>query len=409
MRRPSLGPGPKARALALALALTGCDSPPSAQGPVPAAEEELLVTRGALYEHVLLTGELEAADSEDLLAPKTEGWATPIRWLIEDGASVKQGDKVVELDNTAILEKISDHDLAVLHAEIELTNQKATSEVELADKRFEVHSQQTALAKAKLDAGVSPELVSRREYQQFQLAVRTAKTGLATAKDDLKAAQEAARLQEQVKRIALQKARRKYDGAVEQIHALALTAPRDGVAVVDTHPWEGRKWQVGDTVWPGLTVAKLPDLSSMIVEAVVSDVDDGRVRPGMKATCVVDAYPDQPLEGTVLAVSPVAREPEHQSQRRFFSVVVELPPTNIENLRPGLSVKVDVRVAEHDDVLLAPRVALDLFVEPPRAWLSSGEAIEVEVGACDAQRCEVLAGLDEGASLTRRPSEEVAG
>lgn len=406
MRRPS-GCGP--RGLVLVLALAGCDSSPSAPPPVPAAEEGLVVTRGALQEHVLLTGELEAAQSDDLLVPKTEGWGISIRWLIEDGAPVHKGDKVVELDNTAVLEKINDYDLAVTEASIELTNQKATSEVELADKRFEVHSQQTALAKAKLDASVSPELVSRREYQQFQLAVRTAKTALATAKDDLKAAQEAARLQEQVKRIALQKARRKYESAVEQIKALALTAPRDGVAVVGTHPWEGRKWQLGDTVWPGLTVAKLPDLSSMIVEAEVSDVDDGRVRPGMKATCVVDAYPDRPIEGTVLTVSPVAREPEHQSQRRFFSVVVELPPTDIENLRPGLSVKVDVRVAEHADVLLVPRVALDLSVEPPRAWRSSGEAVEVELGACDAQRCEVLAGLDEGTSLARRPNEEVAG
>ncbi|MCA9704720.1 MAG: efflux RND transporter periplasmic adaptor subunit [Myxococcales bacterium] len=358
---------------------------------------------------LVLTGELEAAESDDLLAPKTEGWGISIRWLVEDGAAVRKGDKLVELDNTAILETISDLDLAVTQAAIELTSQRATSEVTLEDKRFEVQSQQAALAKAELDAGVAPQLVSRREYQQFQLAVRTAKTALATAKDDLEAAKKGARLEEEVKRIALQKAERKLQSAEEQIHALMLAAPRDGVVVVGTHPWEGRKLQLGDTVWPGLTVAKLPDLSSMIVEAVVSDVDDGRVRAGMQATCVVDAYPDRPLEGRVLSVSPVAREPEHQSQRRFFSVVVELPPTDIENLRPGLSAKVDVAVAEHADALLAPRAALDVSTDPARAWRATGEAVEVELGACDAQRCVVLAGLEEGERLQRSPSEEVAG
>jgi multidrug resistance efflux pump len=343
------------------------------------------------------------------LAPRTEGWGIAIRWLAEDGVLVRKGDKVVELDNTAVLETISDLDLAVSQAGIELASQRATSAVAVEDKRFEVETQRIALAKAKLDAGVLPTLVSRREYQQFQLAVHTARTALATAEDDLRAAQEGARLEEEVKRIALSKARRKLESAQEEIDGLLLTAPRDGVVVVGTHPWEGRKLQMGDNVWPGLTVAKLPDLSSMVVEAVLSDVDDGRVRPGMAARCVVDAWPERPLAAEVLSVSPVAREPEHQSARRFFSVVLTLPAGGIEDLRPGLSVKADVLVAHHQGELLAPRAALDTSTEPARAWLASGEAVDVELGPCDAHRCVVLAGLAEGAALSSGPPKEAAG
>lgn len=387
--------------------LAACDP---ARGPnEPVADPSLVVTRGALEERILLTGELEAAESEQLLAPRTEGWAIAIRWLAEDGALVKKGDKVVELDNTAVLETISDLDLAVSQAGIELTSQRATSAVAVEDKRFEVQTQRTALAKAELDAKVSPQLVSRREYQQFQLAVSTATTALATAEDDLRAAQEGARLEEEVKRIALDKARRKLESAQEEIEGLVLSAPRDGVVVVGTHPWEGRKLQMGDNVWPGLTVAKLPDLSSMVVEAVLSDVDDGRVRPGMAATCVVDAWPERPLAAEVLSVSPVAREPEHQSARRFFSVVLTLPAGGIDDLRPGLSVKADVLAAQHEGELLAPRAALDTSTEPARAWLASGEAVDVELGPCDAHRCVVLAGLSEGAALGPAPRQEVAG
>ncbi len=391
------------------VASTGCAAEGTSSAPRNDAGPALTVVRGDLEEHILLTGELEAANSEELLAPQTDNWGISIRWLVEDGAVVKAGDRVVELDNTAILEQISDLDLAVIKAGNELASQRAQSAVTLEDKRFEVETQKTALAKAKLDAAVSPQLVSRREYQQFQLAVRSAQTALSTAKDDLRAAKDAARLDEEVKRIALHKAQRKLDSAEEQIDALVLAAPRDGVTLVGTHPWEGRKLQLGDTVWPGLTVAKLPELSSMLVEAEISDVDDGRVRPGLTATCVVDAYPDRPIDARVLAVSPVAREPEHQSARRFFSVTLELLEADVSDMRPGLSVKADVHAARHEDVLLAPREALDTSTQPARAWLDSGEAVDVELGACNAHHCIVLAGLDEGASVRREPTEEAAG
>lgn len=376
--------------------------PPSLSGP------PLVVTRGALEERLLLTGELEADQSEELVAPRTEGWGVAIRWLAEDGALVRQGDKVVELDNTAVLETISDLELAVIQTGTELASQQATSAVAVEDKRFEVSTQRIALAKARLDADVSPELVSRRDHQKFQLAVHTATTALASAEDELRAAQQGARLEEEVKRIALAKARRKLDSAREEVAALTLAAPRDGVVLVGTHPWEGRKLQVGDTVWPGLTVAKLPDLGSMVVKAVQSDVDDGRVRPGMAARCLVDAWPERPLAAEVLTVSPVAREPEHQSQRRFFSVVLRLAAHDLHDLRPGLSVQADVLVARHEGELLVPRAALDTSTEPARAWPAAGDAVEVELGPCDAHHCVVLAGLSEGAALRPAPGQGVA-
>ena len=86
--------------------VVGCD--PAAGPDLPAAVgSPLVVTRGALEERLLLTGELEADRSEELVAPRTEGWGVAIRWLAEDGAPVRQGDPVVELDNTAVLETIT--------------------------------------------------------------------------------------------------------------------------------------------------------------------------------------------------------------------------------------------------------------------------------------------------------------
>ena len=90
--------------LGLGLGAGGCTEPPAsaARGASP-----LVVERGPLAPRLLLTGELEAVESDELLAPQTDNWAISIRWMAEDGALVKAGDRVVELDNTAILEEIS--------------------------------------------------------------------------------------------------------------------------------------------------------------------------------------------------------------------------------------------------------------------------------------------------------------
>ena len=80
--------------------------------------------------------------------------------------------------------------------------------------------------------------------------------------------------------------------------------------MIADHPrWEGRKFQVGDTVWPGFTIGTMPDLTQALeVDADLSDVDDGRVKAGLTGTCTLDAYPADPIPCTVTDVAPVARD-----------------------------------------------------------------------------------------------------
>ena len=382
--------------LLVTLALAACTSaeatPPfAALGPAP-----LVVERGALEQHLVLTGEVDAAMSIQLQAPRTEDWQLTIRWLAEDGTQVKAGDRLVEFDNVAVVDRIRELDLQAAEAALAIDEQSAKNDVAIADKAFEVLKHEAAIAKAQIDAKVPVELVSRRESQNFGLALSRAEVAFTTAKGDLRAAQKGGQLETEVKRIAYGKAERELQGTTAQLEGLSLTAPRDGLALVGDHPWEGRKLQVGDMAWPGMTVAKLPDFSEMLVRAKLSDVDDGRVQPGMKAACVVDAAPDAPLSGFIASVNPVAQESGQQTTRRFFSVVVELEAANVEVLRPGLSVQVDVTTRSEDDAIVAPRAGLDLASDPPRARMGDGRDVEITVDFCDAHRCAITAGLAEG-------------
>lgn len=388
------------RVLLLALALAGCGEQvvarASGAAPVP---DTLAVVRGAFEQRLVLTGEVDAAVSVHLSGPRTDDWNLAIRWLAEDGAEVHAGDRVASFDNVGVTDRLKELELAVIEAANASLEQQAKDAVAIADKAFAVEKERIGLAKAELDASVPATLLSRREAQTFALAKARSEVAFATATAELKATVDGSKHEAAVKAIAEDKAVRKLEIARLQLDGLDLEAPRDGTVLVGMHPFEGRRLQVGDNIWPGLTVVRLPDLSEMVVRARLDDVDDGRVHPGMAVHCVVDAFPDRPLRGHVAVVGAVAQELAQQSTRRYFDVRIELDETDFAVLRPGLSVRVEVVTRTIDDAVLAPRAGLDLGASPVVARLADGTEVEVEIDACDAQRCAIAAGLAGGEQL----------
>ncbi|MBZ5640088.1 MAG: HlyD family efflux transporter periplasmic adaptor subunit, partial [Acidobacteriia bacterium] len=172
--------------------------------------------------------------------------------------------------------------------------------------------------------------------------------------------------------------------------------------VVADHPWEDRKFQVGDTVFAGWNVMRIPDLSAMRVEAQLPDVDDGRIAVGMPAKCTLDTYPEVAFPGKVVELTPVAQAPPGQSLRRAFHVRIDLEKTDPRTMRPGMSVKVEVEALKLAGALLVPRAALDPAASPPKALLESGGESEVRLGPCNAETCVVEGGLAEGTRLRAR-------
>jgi multidrug efflux pump subunit AcrA (membrane-fusion protein) len=398
-RNPSAALALAATLATLAALLAGCAGGVRAQGETGRAEELLVVHRGSLRTRLLLTGELEAGQAEELVVPRTPSWELQIRWMEEDGMPVKAGQRVVEFDNSSFTSELDEKKLSASEAEKELARMEAEARTSTAEKEFTVQEKRTDLKKAQVVAALPADLLAEREYQERQLAVRRAEVELAKAEEDLAAHRKASAADLEVRRIALEKSRREIRQAEEAIHALTLRAPRDGIMLVADHPWEGRKLREGDSAWVGLKVASLPDLSSMVVEADLSDVDDGRVTPGMEVVCTLDSYPGATYPGRVVDVAAVAQEKPRRPLLRSFPVRIRLDRVDPQRMRPGMSVRVEVLGPEVKNALLAPRRGLDLATGPPRARLADGRTAAVRLGPCTAAECVVEQGVREGERL----------
>lgn len=360
---------------------------------------ELRVRRGAFTSGIVLTGELEAARGALISVPQLPAWQTAIKWLAAEGAEVKPGDRVVELDNSSFTADLDTRRQTFTQAVQELQQKEAEWVADLRDKDLDVEKKRTEFEKAKLEAAVPEDLLSAREYQDRQMKSRRADMEYRKSRDVMTAQTKADAADRANLRLKLERAQRDVATAEKAIDTLVLRAPRAGVVVIKDHPWEQRKLQNGDTVWVGFPIALIPEPESLQVVAALPDVDDGRVAVGMPAAVTLDGYPAMRFLGTVSSISAVAQESKSGSLRRMFRVTVKLARIDATRMRPGLSARVEIRRTAQRDVLLAPRAALELDGPQARARLSSGKLVPVRIGDCNAQECVVLGGLTESSRL----------
>jgi multidrug efflux pump subunit AcrA (membrane-fusion protein) len=380
---------------AIAMCACGGDAMKPRAGGGAARHEA--VTRGDLTPRVLLTGELKAASAIDIVVPRTESWEISIRWLPEDGATVKTGDRLVDFDNSAVATKLEEQKLQTLEAEIGYANLVATTALDGDAKLNEQRQSQIAYDTAALKASVPADLIPTRDAQERQLDKKKAEIALEKTKQEVEAQRQEASLELRVKQIELEKAKRAIAAAEKTLDDLSIKAPRGGAVVIGVHPWEGHKFRVGDVAQPGMTVLSLPDLdTSLEVRADLSDVDDGRVAVGMTGTCTLDAYPREPIACSVRDLTPVALDKSRQSLRRAFALVLTLAKIDPARMRPGMSVKIELRGKPTPNVLLVPRGSVVRDKSGPRTRVRTpGGLREVTLGACDAQSCVVESGLAE--------------
>lgn len=397
--------------VACLLSSAGClavDADSDADGPLgepaaaPLVTDPLVVRQGPFEPRYLLTGELRAAEAQYLTVPRSSSWQVQVRWMEEDGAEVEAGQTVFELDNSEVVTDLEEKRLEMSEKEDQLERTRAEADSAVAEKRFALEQKRAELEKAEIEAAVPRELLPARDWEERRMALRRARVEVEKAGEDLAATEGAQARDVDLARLDLEEARREILDAERDIDALSLEAPVDGILVVEEHPWENRKVRTGDSVFAGMTVMHIPVLKSMQVEAVLYDVDEGRIVPGMAAVATPDTFPDLELAGRVVEVAPVAREVEGSSLRRYFRVRVALDDEVPERLRPGMSVKVEIRGKGGREHLLAPRRALDLGTDPPRAYLAGGGQRDVTLGPCSPSACVVLEGLTAGERLRPR-------
>ena len=163
----------------------------------------------------------------------------------------------------------------------------------------------------------------------------------------------------------------------------------------------------GDQVSAGATAFRLDDLSKLLVDVQVSEVDINQVKVGQQVILTFDAILSAEYTGVVAEVSPIG---QNVSGVVNFDLTIELQDAD-DYVRPGMTAAANIVVSQLEEVLLVPNRAVRVIDGARVVYVlgSDGQLnkVNIELGASSDTHSEVLNGdLSEGDNIVLNPPTE---
>ena len=354
--------------------------PRGAEVEVQAAELRTVSSR------VKATGEITPEKRVDISA-KVVGEIIDLP--VVEGQEVRTGQLLLEIERDLYEAARNQARAAVRQAEVSVRRQ----EVQLADARRNMRRTKELIA----DGLVSQE------------ALDAAQLGLDTALVEVEAQKHAV----DQYRSALQRTE-------DDLARTTIRSPMDGT-LIQLNAEQGETVVPGSTNLPGSVIMTIADMSVLLAEVEVSEVDVVDVALGQEAEVKVDALGTEPQMGHVVEIATSGRRDPAQGTIRFrIKVALDDPDPS---LRPAMTAKVDILTATSEDTITAPIQAvvkrtLDDQGEEVKGTaakgieesdvvyvIADGEAAvrTVETGVSDDLSVEILAGLTDGEEVIIGP------
>ncbi len=161
--------------------------------------------------------------------------------------------------------------------------------------------------------------------------------------------------------------------------------------------------KVGDTITPGTASFRIDDLSRLLVDVEVSEVDINNVKVGQPVQLTFDAIQGEQFNGKVVQVAHIGAS---QQGIVNFLVTVELQNSNGE-VRPGMTAGVNIVVKQLDNTLLVPNRAVRLVGNQRVVYILQNGApkqVDITLGASSETNSELVSGdLKEGDQIVLNP------
>ncbi len=266
---------------------------------------------------VKATGEITPEKRVDISA-KVVGEI--INLPVVEGQTVRTGQLLLEIERDLYESARNQARAALRQAEVSVKRQ----EVQLADAERNMRRTKELIA----DGLVSQEALDAAQLQ------------LDTAMVEIEAQQHAV---EQY-RSALQRTE-------DDLARTTIRSPMDGV-IIQLNAEQGETVVPGSTNLPGSVIMTVADMSVLLAEVEVSEVDVVHVVLGQEAEVRVDALGTEPQNGRVVEIATSGRKDPAQGTIRF-AVKVALDDPD-PSLRPAMTAKVDILTATSEDAVTVP-------------------------------------------------------
>lgn len=327
-------------------------------------------------------GELKANRSMQIYAPFIPNLR--ISWMAPAGEFIERGQPAFRFDSSTAQQELIEKQAALRQAQASLDQATAQARITAEHDQADLVDAQYQVELARIKT-VNNEFLSRLEAESNEIDL-----GVAQQKQRVQEATiEQHRVSNEAKVASLRRqveaAQADVDRTQRRLGQMELPAPLSGYFIVNSNYTQGttnaQPFKVGDSVTALTTLAVIPDMSSLMMDVSVEEIDRGRIAVGNAVRVRVDSVPELTIQATLTQISPLAELSLEGTISRNFRGYAALPDPD-PRLRPGMNGSMDVIVDRIPEAITVPAKAVFTREGKPIVYVSHGgdfAAVEVEM------------------------------
>lgn len=156
----------------------------------------------------------------------------------------------------------------------------------------------------------------------------------------------------------------------------------------------------------GTVILKLADLSRMIVNTKINEVDISKIEIGMQVNIQVDAYPYEEFSGNITKIAAMAVS---SNNVKVFPVEIEMKDFD-SRLKPGMTANITIIGEERSDIVVVPIRCIfsdeegnDVVYKVKNDSIDAGTV--VKTGINNFQEVEIIEGVTVGDTISTKEPE----
>lgn len=369
------------------------------------------VKKGKFEAVLSCKGEINGLVATVIRAPKILGdrdlrlWNMKILNLTQDGKNVKKGEFIIQLDASQVMSGMREEEQKLEKEMADLNNAKIDSAVTLTNMREEIKNAMLDLEYNKID--LEQSVFESEAYQRkAQMTYQRAENNIEKKRRDYLLEQNRRKRRVYWSAEHVKECEQKIEKYKEAMKAARITAPEDGI-VIFGKSWDGKKYSKDDNVSTyefAPPIASLPDMSSVISEIYVKEIDIAKIEVGDSVRVTFDALEGVMIKGSIKSIARVG-ESHKDFDMKVFKVIIHLDKTN-EGLKPAMTSNNDIILANSDNVISVPLNTVFKENGSKYVYLKTSDSIrkqEIKTGFENEQYVLVEEGLNEGDLVVLEP------
>ncbi|MDO5768071.1 MAG: efflux RND transporter periplasmic adaptor subunit, partial [Psychrobacter sp.] len=319
---------------------------------------------GDIENNVMASGKVKALNTVDVGA-QVSGEVKKL--YVKVGDEVKKGDLIAQIDQITQKNSLSNQQATLEQSRAGLQSAQA----ELGSRQASLNSalaalaqKQIALKQAQTDFNrlaplLSINAISKQEYDSAAVKVDSARADVISAEaaiDNAKAAITSAESSIASNQAALQKSQTDLNTANENLGYTTIRAPIDGTVVSVTT----EQGATVNAMQSAPTIVTLADLSTVRINAQISEADVINIKAGMPVYFNTIGNPDQKYDSVLTAIEPAPENISTTSSTDsaiYYVGYIEVPNPE-KRFRIDMTAQVFIVINQAKNAILVPSAAI---------------------------------------------------